>query len=411
MSAIFRHAHRNARGSRPKSVFCLLLCVLGLVMASCSFGGGPTVQVTPTVASFTPVGMPHAQGAQLVDANGHPFLLRGAQIESPFNYIKGWESGKRPTKTLDSTTFNAMVHDWHMNTLRLPVSNWLYAKYTADYIGELDQVIHDANAAGLFVVLDLHDNIKAGSPYTSKDSTLPKTEDATFWKAIAAHYKANPMVMYDLYNEPIESNWDTWLHGGGTTSDGATIVGFQDLVNAVRSTGSQQLIIVEPGSAGGKGNNGGSGNNQTTAAEEGGWATFPIDHAINDPNIMYSLHVYQNIVKPAATQSKKWGPILNRYPIYYGEWAFLTNAAGGAAHCQSLPTNGTDGDHVIETFLDYMASVHASWTAWEFAPHYLVQDYNSYSPTALPSTLVCGDVNANVGMGSVIKQYLTTNGG
>lgn len=405
---------RHIWGSRPRLFLSLVVVLLGLVMASCGFGGSstPTAQSTPTAAPtaapFIPSGMPHAQGAQLVDANGHSFVLRGAQIESPFNMIKGWESGKKPTKTLNPATFNAMA-SWRMNALRLPLSNWIYAKYPTEYISQLDQVVRDANAAGLYVVLDLHDNVKAGSPYQSKDSLVPKTEDVTFWKAIAAHYKTNPMVMYDLYNEPSEPNWDTWLRGGGKTSDGATIVGFQDLVNAIRSTGAQQLIVVEPGSAGGK--NGG-GTNPITGAEEGGWSNFPIDHAIKDPNIMYSLHVYQNIVQPASYQSAKWGPILNRYPIYYGEWAFLTNGTGSGAiaHCQLLPTNGAQGNQVIANFLNYMASVHANWTAWQFAPHFLVQDYSSYSPTSLPPTLTCGTQGGNVGMGTVVKQYLATNG-
>src|SRR5947209_3218634 len=148
--------HYNMK-KRPIILCCLLALSIGLIMASCSFGGSagaPTTQSTPTAGpSFTPKGIIHAQGAQLVDANGHPFELRGAQIESPFNYIKGWESGKRPTSILNSTTFNTMAHDWHMNALRLPLSNWIYSKYTDEYMQQLDQVIHDANAAGLYVVM------------------------------------------------------------------------------------------------------------------------------------------------------------------------------------------------------------------------------------------------------------------
>src|SRR5260370_517515 len=79
---------------------------------------GPT---TPT-ATISVAGIPHAQGSQLVDAAGHPFLLRGAQIESPFNYIKRWEKGQSPFDELNPTVFNAMVHGWHMNALRLPIS-------------------------------------------------------------------------------------------------------------------------------------------------------------------------------------------------------------------------------------------------------------------------------------------------
>lgn len=184
------------------------------------------------------------------------------------------------------------------------------------------------------------------------------------------------------------------------------------MVNAIRSAGSQQIIVVEPGSAGGGKGGGNNANGAVTAAEEGGWSNFPIDHAIKDPNIVYSLHVYQGVTQSVDIQNKKWGPLLNHYPLYYGEWAFLTNGAGkaAAAHCQSLPTNGAQANQVVNNFLNYMDSIHASWTAWQFAPRFLIQDTSSYAPTQLPSSLTCGDQKANVGMGSIIKQRLTGSG-
>src|SRR5205085_6785117 len=141
-------------------------------------GGSPT-------STFTvPANMPYVQGAQIVDAQGHPLVLHGAQIETSLNYIKRWDSGERPTDTLNSTVFNAMAHDWKMNVTRIPLSNWIYAKDTAAYTSQLDQIVQEANAAGLYVVLDLHDDQQAGSPYSSKSANLPKTEDITIWKAI-----------------------------------------------------------------------------------------------------------------------------------------------------------------------------------------------------------------------------------
>ena len=403
------------RGLRIVLVCALLVLVVALgalayVLVN-QFHQNQASNGTPVTGSPSPAvipsGMPHAQGDQIVDAKGQPFFLRGAQIETPFNYIQGWEQGKRPTSILTPAVFDTMVQKWHMNALRLPTSNWEYAKFTSEYMSQLDQVVQEANQAGLYVILDLHDNVKSGSPYTSKDSDVPKTQDVTYWKAIAAHFKSNPMVMFDLYNEPQETSWNEWLNGGGTTSDGASIVGFQDMVNAVRSTGAQQMIVVEPGSSGG-----GKSSQNPTGAEEGGWSNFPINDAIHDSNIMYSLHVYQTIVQPASYQTAKWGPVLGKYPIYYGEWAFLTNGAGksAVAHCQSLPTNGTQATQAVTTFLNYMASVHASWTAWEFAPHYMVQDYTTFAPTTFPPTLTCGDQKADVGMGQTILQWLDSNG-
>lgn len=358
-----------------------------------------TPAATSTGTTFTPTGVPHVVETQLVDANGRPLQLRGAQIESPFNYIQGWDAGKTPAKVMNApTTFQVMARQWHMNALRLPISNWIYAKDSTNYLNQLDEIVQEANAAGLYVILDLHDDMKAGSPY-DLNATLPKVEDLNFWKIIAAHYKSNPMVMFDLYNEPKEPNWNVWRNGG-VVIDGAHVVGFQEMVNAIRSVGAQQVIVLEPGSAG---HNGNANNNP----EEGGWATFPISDAINDPNVMYSLHVYQDISQPVQVQEQKWGPLLNHEALYYGEWAFLPNGAGksAVAHCQSLPTSGAQADQIVTAFLNYMASIHASWTAWEFAPPYMVQSYSSYAPTVFPPTFSCGTSDA-IGMGSIIKQYL-----
>jgi len=366
----------------------------------------PGVTVSPS-PGVTPPGMPQVNGTKII-VNGQPILLHGAQIESPFNNIKGWVAGKRPTQTLTPATFQAMAQQWHMNELRLPISNWEYARFGAEYMSQLDTIVQEANQAGLYVVLDLHDDIKSGSPYPSKDSLIPKTEDITFWTQIANHFKTNPMVMYDPYNEPVEPNWNTWLNGGGTTSDGAQIKGFKQLVQAIRSTGARQIIVLEPGSAGG----GKNSANPITAAEEGGWSSFPLSDAISDPNIIYSQHIYQGIIQSPSVLTATWGPILGRYPVFYGEWAFLTNVQGqtGTAHCQALPTNGTQANQVVNTFLAYMASIHASWSAWEFAPPYLVQNATAYSPTTFPATLTCGDPNAVVGMGTDVQQWLVQHG-
>ena len=89
MSSNFNHWWEN----QPKFLFYLLLLTLAIATVGCSFlGGNSTTQTTPTAQpTYIPSGMPRAQGTQIVDATGHPFLLHGAQIESPFNYIKDWE--------------------------------------------------------------------------------------------------------------------------------------------------------------------------------------------------------------------------------------------------------------------------------------------------------------------------------
>src|SRR6266487_525801 len=128
-------------------------------------GTGPTATGTPTSGTPFVTNMPHTQGTQIVDGNGHSILLRGAQVETSLNYIKRWDNGERPTDTLNSAVFNTMAHDWKMNALRLPLSNWIYAKDTKEYMNQVDQIVQEANTAGLYAVLDLHDDKQSGSIY------------------------------------------------------------------------------------------------------------------------------------------------------------------------------------------------------------------------------------------------------
>lgn len=356
----------------------------------------PTSISTPcTSPTTTPTGMLHVKGTQIVDSSGRPVILRGAQIESGFNYIKTWQRGDKPTATLTSSVFQAMSGQWKMNALRLPISNWIYDLDPTGYTAQLEQVIGQANAAGLYVILDLHDDAQSGSPY-GKGADVPKTESVAFWKVIASHFKANPMVLFDVYNEPHEPDWNTWLHGG-VTIGGATAVGFPSLVSAIRSVGAEQIIVVEPGSAA-KGNV--TGN---AGAEGGGWASFPPGDALTDPNIAYSLHVYHGIADSAQQQDARWGPILNHFPLLYGEWSFEPNALH-AYQCRGVPHD--QADQVVNSFLSYMDSRQSSWIAWDFHPFHLIQDTMTFTPTTLDIPWTCGDTTSHAGMGTLVKQHL-----
>src|SRR5436853_2261679 len=102
---------------------------------------------------------------------------------------------KKLSTMLNSTVFNEMSKSWHMNALRLPLSNWVYAAHQQLFLQLLDKAVQEANQAGLYVILDLHDYRQGGSPYGS-GANMPKPESVTFWKAIATHYLNNTMVLF-----------------------------------------------------------------------------------------------------------------------------------------------------------------------------------------------------------------------
>ena len=404
ISPLAKRAYRSSASYNHYSLLRTIEDLLGIAPPGASaranpmadfFGSGffssPPLDLVPhssgAQSSTTPWpqarrGMLHMQGAQLVDSSGHPFVLRGTQIASPLNFISGWQSGINPTQFLNPAVFHAL-RSWHMNALRLPISLWIYNADPATYLGLLDQVIQQANAAGLYVILDNHDDAKSGSPY-GPNCAVPKAEDVAFWRVIAAHFANNPMVMFDLLNEPQGVTAQNWLRGGGTAqcSQAVAIVGFQPMVDAIRSAGARQIIIAP--------------------------ADIPAANPsirIQDPNVMYTLHIYAEIgTGSPSTWDQDWGSLLGNYPLYYGEWAVLPNSLV-PAQCQPYTSANADSD--TNAFLSYMQSRNINWTAWEFRTYYLIQDYTNFTPTNFQVSWAPCDSLGQEGMGADVKNYLS----
>src|SRR5205085_11705762 len=129
----------------------------------------------PSASANTTPPYPHVRGTRILDSSGHTFVLRGAQIDGPFANYNAWFNNNNVTKQFNPTVFKVMSQDWHMNALRIPLSNWIYDADPVNYLGLLDQVVQQANQAGIYAILNLHDDDQAGSPYGSGANT-PKPE-------------------------------------------------------------------------------------------------------------------------------------------------------------------------------------------------------------------------------------------
>lgn len=358
--------------------------------------GSITFAVEQRVSSSAAGGIvfPHVSGTQLIDSSGQPFLLRGANIESAFMYAGGWkQKNNNVTRLLNATVFHEMVANWHMNTVRICLSNWIYARDATNYLALLDQVVAQANQAGLYVILNLHDDKQAGSPYGS-GADAPKPESVAFWKIFAAHYKKNPMVMFDAYNEPHFPDGPTWLNGGGTqtgsTGLSTQIIGMQALVDAIRSTGATQIIII-------------------------GGIKYPIlynkkyhvAYSIRDANIVYTKHPYSQVaVGTPTTWDAMWGYFKGTYPLYAGEWALLPNTKI-PVQCQGATMQ--NANQKVKAFMNYMDQNSISWTAWQFAVKQLIMDRTTFTPTRLDDPnhpWTCNTPTAMAGMGAEVKQHL-----
>lgn len=393
-----RQTHRAWAPACTRLLPLLLLVMLMAVVAGCaSASGRPSSLATagataagaqPTAASGGAGAMLHVQGARIVDAAGREVVLRGAMIPTSLAYINRYAKGQDPTQILNAATFTAMA-SWHMNAVRINISYWIYQVNPTLYLSQLDRAVAAAHAAGLYVILDYHDDKQSGDQ--SADGVMHATT-VTFWQIIASHYKSDSMMLFDPMNEPKYSDWQTWLNG-----DGAGIVGYQQIIAAIRGVGANQIIVLEPG----------HGCNCGSSIWQGVDRYLP-----GDPNVIFSQHDYAEVVSgnPQAWDAA-WGPILGRYPIYYGEWAVLPHA-NYPIFCRGLTSD--NADTVTNTFLAYLQARHANWTAWDFNPSNLVQSFTGYEPTTFQSGAPwsCEDSSAaQAGMGLDIKQFLAAHPG
>ena len=97
----------------------------------------------------------------------------------------------------------------------------------------------------MFIMLDLHTNaLTACAAPTQQD--MPDAKAVTVWTTLANRYKSNPLVGFDLYNEPHDVSDTVWHSGGTVTSSGVTYqaVGMQTLYNTVRATGATNLVFA-----------------------------------------------------------------------------------------------------------------------------------------------------------------------
>ena len=223
-------------------------------------------QTTGVAAPFvTPLS---TSGRYVVDGAGHKVVFRGIDV-----------NGLQYSNVANVTTSEiTQAQQWGANFIRLPLGeNYVIpgdCLYDGNYLNKVDALVQAATSRGLFIMLDLHTNNVLGDCTAPIQQKMPDQKAVTFWTTVAKRYASNPLVGFDLYNEPHDISDALWHNGGTVSSGGATYTapGMQKLYSTVRAVAPKNLIFA-------------SGT---------GWATnFPYTSPLTSTtNLIYAAHAY-----------------------------------------------------------------------------------------------------------------------
>ena len=211
----------------------------------------------PTVAAAEPAmtGL-HVVGNRIVNAAGQPVRILGVN-RSGTQYMCMDNAGVFDGPT-DAAAIEAITA-WHATAVRVSLNEhcWLGingapATYSGDsYRRAIADFVSRLNAAGLAVIIDLHWNAPGAQGAREQQPMADLDHAPAFWSSVAAAFKDNHSVLFDLYNEPYpDDNRDTvaaWrcVRDGGTCPGVDFIAaGMQTLVDAVRATGASTPLLV-----------------------------------------------------------------------------------------------------------------------------------------------------------------------
>ena len=280
-------------------------------------------------------------GNQVYDpATCQPVLFRGVTRPS-----LQWHWGG-DDRFVDVDKDFATMRAWGVNLVRLPITQTFWVQgnkqYDAGYKPRVIDAVKKARAAGLWVLVDLHAADRGDVNYSKvpDGQQMPDVNiSLPFWKDVAATFKDDGGVIFELYNEPHDIDWNTWRNGGpiasgpmyvgGPYADGYQAVGMQQLYEAVRGVGAQNLVLVN-------------------GTHWGFFLDGVPQHRLTGYNIMYGAHPYDWPDKQPETWESSFGQLAATDPVVISEF--------GAYDCSRL--------FYYDAVLDYADKKGMSWIAW-----------------------------------------------
>ena len=379
-------------GSNPAPTAFKLNGVACNTDASPSPTATPTTTPTATPTTTTPATTAprlHVSGNKIVDASGAEHLLHGVNRSgTEFMCVQGYGIFDG---TVDDAAIAAML-TWNIDTVRIPLNEecWLglsninSAYGGTAYINAIKDYATRLEAHGITPVLELHwshgqytgNSAGCSDLYASCQKPMPDTEyTPSFWTSVANTFKSDQSVVFDLFNEPypdratstLTQAWTCWRDGGTCPGIGYSVAGMQTLVNAVRGTGAQNVILL---------------GGLAYSNDLGQWLAYkPTD---STGNLAAAVHVYNfNTCGSSSCWDSTLAPVLAQVPLVAGEIG-----------------ENTCGHAFIDQFMAWLDAHESSYLGWT---------WNTWDCSAGPSLISAYDGTATA-YGAGLKAHLLSLG-
>jgi endoglucanase len=226
----------------------VLVAILALALAAAAgAGAAPSAAAARTAAASAP-GI-RVSGARLLTASGAPLHVAGVNRSgTEYACAQGWGIFDGPS---DAASV-AAIAAWGVNAVRVPLNEdcWLgingvaSAYAGARYRSAIRGYVEALRAHGLDAILDLHWGAPAGQLALGQEQAPDADHAPAFWSSVAAYFRGQRGIAFDLFNEPHDISWSCWRNGC-LTPGGWRAAGMQQLIDAVRRAGARQAVIAE----------------------------------------------------------------------------------------------------------------------------------------------------------------------
>eukprot|EP01084_Bolivina_argentea_P148927 260268_1 len=308
-------------------------------------------------------------------SQGGPIKLN-KEPQNVLNYLTGSNFVRTPNtkKVAFKSPYDQVITSdipEHHPIIRIPMtaSCYLYDKDVDtgkhdDYVNTIDVIVEFFTNASVAVVLDLHWNCPDDSAISgckgaqSAAMALAKFGSnpgaVTFWSTISKKYANNPLVIYELFNEPWLQPQDFNAYYAGDS----TYAGMKQMYEAIRAN-TDSLIII--------------GGAQSYALDAQTLLAFWIQYGIDNngkypTNVVFNHHPYQGAgqglehspqsVMRFALASKTVAPVIFTEFGQYCCGTKGTPCTGGQCN------NHATGDNFVFNIVNFALEYDISWIGW-----------------------------------------------